>query len=117
MQPVVGAFTSRDRKVISWNGENYYQSCGEFVADLPDGGESSCLKRVGHPSPEHEDYDGRVRRTFKYDYSELSVEEAVACALADVSNIARDIPMTIALDLRRAIREALLKRLLEAGSN
>lgn len=54
-------FASADEKVICWKGEHYYKACGSFVADLPDGGQTFCLKRVGHPSISHEDYDGRKR--------------------------------------------------------
>lgn len=49
-----------DGDVISYKGENYYRACNVFVADLEDGGQSHCVKRVGHPSKQHEDYDGRT---------------------------------------------------------
>lgn len=54
-------FTDTDEKIISYKGENYYKSCPELVADLPDGGQSFCVKRVGHPGYIHEDFDGRTR--------------------------------------------------------
>lgn len=46
--------------VISFKGENYYRACNEFVSDLPDGGQSFCVKRVGHAGNMHEDYDNRA---------------------------------------------------------
>lgn len=48
--------------VISYQGENYFKACEEFVFDLPDGGQSFCVKRVNHPGDIHEDYDGRTRK-------------------------------------------------------
>jgi hypothetical protein len=48
-------------EVISYKGENYYKACDVFVADLPDGGQCFCVKRVGHPGLVHESYDGLKR--------------------------------------------------------
>lgn len=45
--------------VISYKGENYYRACGSFVANLPEGGQSYCVKRVDHYGP-HENYDGII---------------------------------------------------------
>lgn len=50
-----------DGGVISYKGENYYRACDELVSDLPDGGQSFCVKRVNHPGNLHEDYSGIVR--------------------------------------------------------
>jgi hypothetical protein len=49
-----------DGDVISYKGENYYRACNVLVSDLEDGGQSHCVKRVNHPSKQHEDYDGRT---------------------------------------------------------
>jgi hypothetical protein len=53
-------FASADETVINWKGENYYKACGEFVRNLPEGGTSTCVLRVGHPGRIHEDYDGHL---------------------------------------------------------
>lgn len=50
-----------DDSVISYKGANYYRACDEFVSDLPEGGQSFCVKRVNHPGTIHEDYFGRTR--------------------------------------------------------
>lgn len=50
-------------KVVSWNGVNYYPACDEFVYVRSEGGESYCVKRSGHPSTDHEAYDGTKRET------------------------------------------------------
>lgn len=54
-------FASADVHVISYKGDNYYKSCDEFVADRPKGGQTFCVKRIGHPGTIHEDWDGLVR--------------------------------------------------------
>ncbi len=54
-------FTDLDAKVISYKGENYYLACDKVVTNRPEGGQSFCVKRVGHPSREHEDWDGNTR--------------------------------------------------------
>lgn len=54
-------FTDGDELVISYKGENYYRACGYPVNSAPQGGSSHCVKRVNHPSKQHEDYDGRTR--------------------------------------------------------
>lgn len=59
--PVPEMFASADLRVICWKGEHYYKACGSFVADLDDGGQSSCVKMVDHPSISHEDSSGRKR--------------------------------------------------------
>lgn len=51
-----------DGDVISYKGENFYRACNAFVRDLPDGGQSFCVKRVGHPGGVHEAYDGSLLR-------------------------------------------------------
>lgn len=43
--------------VISYKGANFYRACDAYVRNLPSGGTSHCVKRVGHSS-EHEDFDG-----------------------------------------------------------
>lgn len=52
-------FTNEEKTVIGYQGMNFYRSCDEFVSDLEDGGQSFCVKRIGHPGNEHEDFDGR----------------------------------------------------------
>lgn len=47
--------------VISYKGENYYKACDTFVYDRKEGGQSFCVKRVGHPGKIHEAYDGVTR--------------------------------------------------------
>lgn len=54
-------FVDPGGNVISYKGENFYRACDRFVRDLPDGGESHCVKRVGHPGDIHEDYHGNTR--------------------------------------------------------
>lgn len=64
--PVIGpeCFTNKDASVISYKGANYFRACDAFVRDLPGGGQSHCVKRVGHiPENVHEDYDGNVNST------------------------------------------------------
>lgn len=46
-----------DGLVISYKGENYYKACGAFITDREDGGQSFCVRRVGH-SYGHENYNG-----------------------------------------------------------
>lgn len=50
-----------DGKVICYKGEYYYRSCDAFVCHNREGGQSFCVKRVGHPSMDHEAYDGTKR--------------------------------------------------------
>lgn len=58
-------FLSEDEKVMSYKGQEYYKPCGEFVKDLPDGGQSFCVKIVDHfRSMEHEDIHGNIRTGF-----------------------------------------------------
>lgn len=55
-------FTTTDREVICWQGENFYRACGVFVHEDPiDGIQSHCVKRVNHPGKIHEDYHGNTR--------------------------------------------------------
>lgn len=54
-----GAFTNGE--VINYEGANYYKACDVWVTKLEGGGQSYCVKRVGHPGFLHEDYDGNVR--------------------------------------------------------
>lgn len=55
----IGPQCFTDGDVISYKGENFYRACGELVAELEGGGRSHCVKRIGHPGNQHEDYDGR----------------------------------------------------------
>lgn len=51
-----------DGNVISYKGENYFKACSAFVSDRRDGGQTFCVKRVGHdPKNNHEDYNGLLR--------------------------------------------------------
>lgn len=54
-------FTNGD--VISYKGQNFYRACGEHVSYIEGEGqgETTCVKRVGHPGAIHEDYDGFTR--------------------------------------------------------
>lgn len=52
-------------KVIAYKGENYYKACDALVMITHDGEQVHCVKRVGHPSLDHEDYHGNVRRSHK----------------------------------------------------
>ena len=57
------AFTTVDESVINYKGNNYYLACGELISAYnPAGGLSSCVKPKGHPSHQHEDYQGNARR-------------------------------------------------------
>jgi len=60
---VLGSFCFTNGRVINHKGENYYKACDAIVAKLDDleGGMSHCVKRLDHPSTEHEDYQGRVK--------------------------------------------------------
>ena len=62
MEPVISigpeCFVNEQLTVISFKGENFYKACGETVLRYPDGSESACVKRVNHPSLEHEDFMG-----------------------------------------------------------
>lgn len=51
-------FCDKDETVINWKGENYYKACGSHVRNLPEGGNSSCVLRVGHGGYSHQDYNG-----------------------------------------------------------
>jgi hypothetical protein len=57
---IEGCFADDDETVINYKGENYYKACGHIVMDYGDG-TSSCVKRQGHQSLTHEDYDGQIR--------------------------------------------------------
>ena len=54
-------FSTPDRSVISWVGENYYLACDAFVKNDKHGGQMFCVKRRGHdPANGHESYSGAV---------------------------------------------------------
>lgn len=57
---VDNAFSNADKTIISWEGANYYQACDAPVDVDADGAGSHCLKRTGHPTEIHEDWDGRI---------------------------------------------------------
>lgn len=59
---VENAFADADKNVISWEGDNFYRACGAPVNLDDEGAGSHCIKRVGHPSFYHEDYDGKLLR-------------------------------------------------------
>lgn len=61
-------FADGDEEVISYKGANYYKACDAFVAELPDGAVSHCVKRVYHLGLIHEDYDGRTRKESMVDH-------------------------------------------------
>jgi hypothetical protein len=46
-------FSDKEQTVINYRGENFYRACG-----APVGLHSSCVKRINHPSPDHEDFAG-----------------------------------------------------------
>lgn len=65
-------FANGDLSVISYKGENYYQSCGEVVTGSghPDEESTTCVRRVRHPGRIHEDWDDNTREdewVFKFD--------------------------------------------------
>lgn len=53
------AFMNDEATVICLEGENFYKACDALVRDFDDG-QTHCVKRVGHPSVQHEDYEGRT---------------------------------------------------------
>lgn len=53
-------FIGEEGTVISLQGENFYKACGHWVSKKTDGGSTHCVKRVNHPSPDCEDFDGRT---------------------------------------------------------
>lgn len=42
-------FVYKDEKVLSWKGQEYIKTCGEFVVDLPEGGQAFCTLSYDHP--------------------------------------------------------------------
>lgn len=54
-QPITGpgVIISGDKRVINYQGENYYRACG-----YPVHGSERCIKREGHFSAIHECMDG-----------------------------------------------------------
>lgn len=54
-------FTDDSGNVINYKGANYYKACDIFVADLPEGGQEFCVKRVNHPGQLHEAYSGKTK--------------------------------------------------------
>lgn len=54
-------FSDAAGTIISYKGENYYRACDTFVGNVLGGGQSFCVKRVGHPGSVHEDFDGNKR--------------------------------------------------------
>jgi len=58
---IEGCFADDDETVIGYKGSNYYKACGVVVMNYGNGATSSCVKRQGHQSLAHEDYDGQVR--------------------------------------------------------
>jgi hypothetical protein len=56
-----GCFITNDRLVIGYKGLNFYQACDHRVKKHKLGGYSHCVKRKGHPSLKHEDFDGNLR--------------------------------------------------------
>jgi flagellar basal body L-ring protein FlgH len=79
-----GIFTDDEEDVLNWKGNNFYKACGAVVATLPDGSTSTCVKHLGHPSNEHEDINGQTKPVLEFDFSELSLEDAVAAAIVAV---------------------------------
>ncbi len=58
---IIGPECFTNGNVISYKGENYFRACEKFVYDRPDGVQSFCIKRVGHPGNFHEAYDGTTK--------------------------------------------------------
>lgn len=46
-------FADGEGNVISWKGQDFVKTCGEFVKDLPDGGQAFCTLNYDHPGTEH----------------------------------------------------------------
>jgi len=61
--PSPGMFASADWRVISRHGENYYRACGEVVQSHEQGGHTTCVKPLHHPTWQHEDFEGRIKDT------------------------------------------------------
>ena len=47
------AFASDDKNVLNWKGQEYVKTCGEFVMDLPKGGQAFCTLSYDHPDLKH----------------------------------------------------------------
>lgn len=87
-------FSDGTETVISYKGANFYKACEHFVSNLPEGGTSSCVKRVNHPGFIHEDFYGKTLNENLYEtlsdkiYSEFPWEgdtyEAVAEKVAAI---------------------------------
>lgn len=51
-------FMDVDRKVINFQGENFYRACNRIVFNNPHGGVSHCILPAAFPHDTHVDSDG-----------------------------------------------------------
>lgn len=72
---VLGAFSDLNKTVINWEGENFYRACGAHVVEHSDGTLTSCVKRIGHHTDIHEDYDGVIRREHEFMFDSLGDDD------------------------------------------
>lgn len=112
---IENVLASEDERILQYKGENYYKACGEFVSNLPDGGKSFCVKRKGHPTDTHEDFEGREKNDWDLGLTTMPWAEAIAFAMGAVIE-SQNIPDTTAIESRvRAIRKQLIARIQQAG--
>lgn len=55
-----GAFIDGTDSVINYQGNNYYKACGHIVTEFEED-VTTCVKRMDHPTWDHEDWNGTVR--------------------------------------------------------
>lgn len=104
-----GIFSDNEHTVINYLGATFYKACDAVVSSLPDGGASHCVKRIGHASPQHEDFDGRTRDVVVFDFSGMGLEEAIYHAIGQASDIGDNTALGIHL------AKALIRRIREFG--
>lgn len=68
---VLGLECFRTDNIISYKGENYFRACDVLVKVWPGGEQTHCVKRVGHPSVDHEDYYGNTVSRTPYELKQL----------------------------------------------
>lgn len=112
-----GMFSSEDKTVLNWAGENYYLSCDAPVSHLPNGGMSHCTKRINHPGDIHEDFDGRTKDEWELNLGVLSLEEAVGVAVGAATTCWENLSGAGVFQSERAsaIAQQLHERIKQAG--
>lgn len=99
----------RYRTVIIWNGykyDNYYKACLIQIRRYEEGQITYCVKPLGHKSNVHEDMDGNTRETPTFDFSMMSIPEAVHAALSAARKMEQ-----WEIDGLRDVKEALIQRI------